>query len=716
MALINTLRKRMGKIVVGVVAFSMFAFILTDFLQSNSSLLGGSDRTIAEIGGTKISYERFQEEVDRLSNVFALNNGRGPRSEEQDAIRDQAWNSLILKYAYEPQIERLGIQVTDAELKDMVQGNNIDDQIKQFFSDPNSGQFDKQRVIEFLRNMSNADRQQQASWISFENTLRPNRKVRKYENLIEKTAYVTEAEAKNKHAQQETSMSVDYFYVPFFSVPDSAFQVSQSEMEDYLSNNEDQYQREESRSISYVVLPIQPSSDDTLFVQEEMSKVIEGLKASDNDSLFALRNSERQDAYRIIADPSELPEGLEGASVGTITEPVVEDGSYVVYKLSEVSKGEEAFVKARHILIKAEGSSDEAKAEAEKKAKDLIRQLKRGADFNELAAANSQDQSNARNGGDLGWFGENGGFVQPFKDAAFAHKGTGVIPTPVETSFGYHVIRIDEPKTYQVYKVAVIEKELFESDATLNEAYRQADLLAANSKGAEGLTSNAKEAGLEVKTARSIAKNDSRVGVLQDARRIVLWLYNDAEVGDVSEVFELDKNYVVAVVTGEQNEGLADLSQVKNEVRTKVLNKKKADLIKKKMSELAGDDFDAMKEAYGKDARTGNADLSLGSNSFPNVGFAPEAVGVSFSLEEGEQTKPFETPNGLLIIKATAKAELADLDDYSLYMTQIANERKTRKTVIANFPLSFAPLFVSQKIDNAVKEFSDIDDQRYKFF
>jgi len=63
MAMINTLRKRMGKIVVGFVAFSMFAFILTDLFQSNSALLGGNDQTVAEIAGTEISYQEFTSRV-----------------------------------------------------------------------------------------------------------------------------------------------------------------------------------------------------------------------------------------------------------------------------------------------------------------------------------------------------------------------------------------------------------------------------------------------------------------------------------------------------------------------------------------------------------------------------------------------------------------------------------------------------------------------------
>ncbi|MEQ9230265.1 MAG: SurA N-terminal domain-containing protein, partial [Cyclobacteriaceae bacterium] len=415
MALINTLRKRMGKVVVGFVAFSMFAFILTDLFQSNSVLLGGNDTTIAEIAGKDISYEQFQAKVSELSYIFAINNQREPSSDEIETIRVQAWNALILDYAYKSQYDELGITVTNSEVVDMVQGNNIDPQIKQFFSDPNTGEFSRENVVAFLQQLNSAPAQQRASWLSFEDRLKPNRMVKKYENLLALTNYVTTAEAKSKYEAQGSNMSVDYFYVPFFSVADSLFTISESELKSYLSANAEQYQREESRSLNYVVFPIQPSADDTAFVKEEIARLRNGLIGSKNDSTFALMNSDGLNSFQSISDPGLIPVGLIGAEVGTVTEPTLVGDKYAISKLSAITEGDEAFVKARHILIEMDGNSESAKAEARGKANDIISQLKKGADFAELAAINSADKSNANNGGDLGWFGENGNFVQPFK-------------------------------------------------------------------------------------------------------------------------------------------------------------------------------------------------------------------------------------------------------------------------------------------------------------
>lgn len=717
MALINTLRKRMGKIVVAFVAFSMFAFILTDLFQSNSTLFGGDDRNLAEIAGTDISYEEFQAKVDELSYVFAINNGREAQGAELKTIRDQAWNALILQYAYYPQFAELGITLTEAEQKDMVQGNNIHPQIKQFFTDPNTGEFSKDRVSQFLSSLSSPQASaQRASWVTFEKSLVQSRLTSKYSNLLEMSNFVTDAEAKAKYVAQNSNMSVDYFYVPFFSVSDSLFTVSDSELKSYLSDHSEQYQREESRSISYVSFPIQPSADDSAFVKEEITSLADGFVSAENDSIYAMRNSDGANYFKSINDPGLIPTGLVDAEVGTVTEPILLNGSYIVQKLTAITEGDEAFVKARHILIEMDGNSESAKSAARTKAEGILRQLRNGASFDQLAAENSADQSNANNGGDLGWFGENGGFVQAFKDAVFAHRGTGLLSEPVETSFGYHIIRIDEPKTYTTYKVAVIEKELFESDATLNDIYRQADLLAANSDDTESFVAKAKESALQVRNASSITKNDTRVGVISDARAITLWLYNDASVDAVSEVFELEGNYVVAVMTGRQMEGIAQLSQVRNEIQSKVLNQKKAEYIKEKIAGLSGDDYEVMKETYGAEARTGSADLTLNSNSFPNVGFAPEAIGVAFSLDEGEKTAAFDITNGVLLLTATSKSLPADQENYETYKSTVANERRSRQAVIANFPLSFTPLFVPQSVDNAVKEFAEVDDKRYKFF
>lgn len=102
---------------------------------------------------------------------------------------------------------------------------------------------------------------------------------------------------------------------------------------------------------------------------------------------------------------------------------------------SQFEKPPEA--RARHILI------DNTGTESLEKAKDLLKQLRNGASFEELAKAHSTDKGSAARGGDLGFFGP-GKMVRPFEDAVNALKAPGDLSEPVESQFGYHIIRLEE--------------------------------------------------------------------------------------------------------------------------------------------------------------------------------------------------------------------------------------------------------------------------------
>ena len=102
-----------------------------------------------------------------------------------------------------------------------------------------------------------------------------------------------------------------------------------------------------------------------------------------------------------------------------------------------------AAVKASHILLAVNPNASAADKDAvRKRAQNLVNQLKKGADFATLAKANSDDQSNKDQGGELPVF-ERGMMVKPFEDAAFGAK-EGDIVGPVETQYGMHIIKIEK--------------------------------------------------------------------------------------------------------------------------------------------------------------------------------------------------------------------------------------------------------------------------------
>ncbi|MEO8117737.1 MAG: peptidylprolyl isomerase [Rhodoferax sp.] len=107
------------------------------------------------------------------------------------------------------------------------------------------------------------------------------------------------------------------------------------------------------------------------------------------------------------------------------------------YKANADKFEKPAQTRARHILLDNKGPESLAKA------KELLAKLRAGASFEELAKANSTDTGSATRGGDLGFFSA-GQMVRPFDDAVNALAKPGDLSEPVESQFGYHIIRLEE--------------------------------------------------------------------------------------------------------------------------------------------------------------------------------------------------------------------------------------------------------------------------------
>jgi peptidyl-prolyl cis-trans isomerase D len=291
--------------------------------------------------------------------------------------------------------------------------------------------------------------------------------------------------------------------------------------------------------------------------------------------------------------------------------------------------------------------------------------------------------------------------VKPFENAVFAATQPGLVNDVVETEFGYHIINVTEVKDNTYYMLAVIEREISPGDATINETLRRAELFAAELSGLKAFEERARQEGLLVQEASNIGVADRRVGNLGEARNIVIWLFRDAKEGKVSDAFEVDNQYVVAIMTGEVKRGYKPFELVKEEIRPIVTREKKGRLIEEKLRSLSGT-LDEMAAAYGKDAAVySTSSLKLNSNSLPYAGFDPVAVGKAFSLENGQRSTPIPGENGVVLFEMMAKTIAPALGDYTVYKNQL--EQRWGQTS-------------SFTIAEAIKEASAIDDRRYKFY
>src|SRR5690606_15104000 len=160
-------------------------------------------------------------------------------------------------------------------------------------------------------------------------------------------------------------------------------------------------------------------------------------------------------------------------------------------------------LRASHILFSPDDNTEEAKQAVRQKALDALREIRNGASFEEKAAETNMDATR-NTGGDLGWFPE-GAMVQPFNDAVFKANRVGLLNDLVETDFGYHIVKITEPKEKTRYTIAIVERTIAASDETINSANFAAQSFALDLEGEEAFIARAREEGMTVRDAKRIS-------------------------------------------------------------------------------------------------------------------------------------------------------------------------------------------------------------------
>ncbi len=705
MALISTLRTKMTKWVVGAIALSMGAFIVgSDLFGSGPrSVFGGNDREVGQIAGTSISLDEYNAAIQSRENNYTLNMGRQPGEREKPTLQMQAWELLIARNAIQPEYEKVGIKVSTDEVWDMIQGKNVDESVKSAFTD-SSGRFDRSRLIEYLQQIEalSPASEQRIRWDMFRSDLSPARERIKYENLLIKTAYVTEAEGEQDYHNQNDVAEVKYLYVPFFAVSDSLVKPSDADLKEYYNKNKEKYKVANTRSLSYVTFPVVASPEDSLAIREEVTKLSTEFKTVTEDSLFASSNSDGQNPftkYSVATLPTLLAKQKESLTSSQVIGPVLEDGSYRIYKITKIGTDTIFNAKASHILIKWDNTTPEAKKAAKEKAWKILKDIKGGADFAAKAREFGTDGTASR-GGDLGWF-PSGQMVKPFQEAVFAVNRTGLLSDVVETDFGYHIIDVTAVKNNTSYSVAIIQRNITPSDETLNATLRKADSFATDLSGIEDFKTKAKKENISVFEANEISTNERRINDLGEARQVVTWLFRDATVGRVSDVVDLTNNYVVAVMTSETGKGYKPFDKVKEEIKPLVVHELQKKYIAEKLKGKT-ETLEELAKLFGKDASVNSSsDLKMNTTSMPVVGFDPMVTGSIFSLENGKRSKPIIGENGVVVADLQNKTIAPAIGDFGMFKNQLLQSINSRGSYF---------------IGEALKDAAKIEDKRYKFF
>lgn len=699
MAIITKIRERAG-LAVGIVAVSLGLFVVgSDLLTPNSSIFS-SKQIVGEIDGENITLEDYQKEISMMEYDYSVQQGKSPTEQEMQGIREQAWNQMIFKRVFLAEAEKVGVTVSDEEKIDMVQGKNIHQAIKSTFVNQTTKEFDKSLVENFLKNIDQAQPQQKAAWYNFESKLPDDRIRTKYESLLTKTNYVTTAEAKREYESQTAKADFELVYVPYSAIEDSTIKVTDEDLVECHKRNQFRYKAMDTRSLDYVQFLIQPSKEDSAYFQQELASIKQEFLTTDNDTVFAKSRTDGTDYFKSLNVndlPKELSSNLDSLKKGGVYGPYLSGSTYTLYKLVDKVNDGEFFARASHILFKVNGTDDTSKPAAKKRAQAVLARIKKGESFEEMARQYGTDGTSTQ-GGDLGWFGENR-MVKPFEKAVFEFPSKGLLPDVVETDFGYHIIKVTEPKTNLKYKVANIARNISAGDATKDAIYRQANEFKSKvNNQAEFDTAVKQNPKLVKMTASTISKSSNNINDIQEARSLVIWAFSDETKIGSTKLAEFNDRYVVAVETKQSFEGDAPLDYVKDMIKTRVIKEKKAKLL---LAKLKGKTVQEMATAYGQGAITNTAmGVTLSTGNFADFGYEPLVVGTAFGLKLKAAPVQITGESGVGAIRMTNFTPAPETKDYSSYKTQIEQKYRDRGQFY---------------ITEAFKEILRIKDQRVKF-
>ena len=696
MAVIGKIRERVG-LLIAIVGVSLLAFILGDLLTSNRSSFFGPDNQVAEIHGNSITVNEFEAVYQQMLENYRINNKTEPDQATQDQLREQAWNQILTEQVYGKEYKDLGLKVTSAELFDMIQGREVHPQIKQAFTNPETGEFNPQQVIQFLKTMDqDPSGNTRKQWLAFETFIKEERQKQKYLEMIKKGIYVTSGQAQIDYNEKNKLANIKYVQVNYNTIPDSTVTVTESDLKNYYSENKSRFQQPEAtRKIEYVTFDVRASNEDMAETQSWMMEHLDEFKNTENDSLFLARYSDEGGGINMYSKENIPPviSELFNASPGEIYGPYFENNQYQVAKLKNLTQRPDS-VKARHILFRIADPSQ--RDSIMKVAEEMKETIRKNRNFEEMAKQHSTDGS-AEKGGDLGWFSE-GTMVKPFNDAVFDGR-KGDMPI-VESQFGIHIIEItDQAGMSPRAEIALFVKDIDPSNRTFQKAFSEASEFAARNNNPDAFNKAVQERGLNKQVAENVKVNDRNIQGMEGSREIIRWAFFEADKGDISKAFELSDRYVVAHLVNKKDKGIPAMDQVREQVEVEARKQKKSEMIQQKAAS-AGNDIEKIAASVNAPVQAGD-NISFSNPVIPGAGREPYVVGYVFGMEKGEVSNALKGETGVYFVKLENITDAPAKEDFTAEKQQIRQTKASR----AEFD-----------VFNALKENADIKDNRSRFF
>jgi peptidyl-prolyl cis-trans isomerase D len=705
MSALQFLREKAGVLVAGVIGLSLFLFVVSDFFGRGRGQRMKQKKyyEIGQISGEYVSYQDYDSKLQSLLEIYKLSGRSNIDESTTETIREQTWQQMIREKILDPQYKKLGIGVSTEEVDEMVLGNSPHQIVQQLFTDQKTGVFNKSFLVNFLK-QTETDETAKKYWLFFENEIVNDKMNNKYNNLVAKGLFVTSKQAEFEKNLNSSTADISYIQKNYASLSDSSVTVSEGDIQDYYSKHKENYKRTALRDIEYVTFDVIPSEDDIKQTEQWINKTKEEFASAPEPVQFInLSADSRYVGFFVpLSGVSEnLKDYVKKEDMTNIFGPYIEDGSYKIAKLISVADRPDS-VHVRHILISPNQtrSLDIVKRQADS----LVKLIKSGAPFEALALTNSDDKGSAQIGGDLGWFPE-GRMVVPFSNACFSGK-KGDIKT-VETTFGIHIIEIlAQSKNARKYNIGIIDRKILPGSITNQKAYSEASQFAGTNDTYEKFTKSIAEKGYNKRVANDISPQQKTLPGLDNPRSLIMSLFQAGKgkiILDNSQqaVFEIGDKYVVAYCTKLQEDGIASVKDVENDIKFILIKDKKAVRISEEFSKnnSAGKTIDEIARAMGLTVQEATQ-VNFKSYTVPGVGTEPALIGAASIAKQGTIVGPVKGSNGVYMLVAN-NVTAAQGEDLKLIKDKLKSTFQMRGNYEAY---------------EALRKGAKIIDKRYKFY
>jgi len=714
MSIIQKIRDKAAWLVFGLIAVSLIGFLLMDARSIGGRASASTSGMIGSVNGEKMDYSEFQKQVSENEDRYK-SQGYPVNDMLSQNIREEVWKQFVENSVLTTEYQKLGLDVSDKELNDMLVGPNAVPEIKKAFTDPNTGVFDAQQAaarINQLRTIYKTNRQSDPKEFSmaqnfFEQALPQFIKMRereKYISLIAQSSYVPKWMIEKTNADNSQIASVNFVKIPYQTIADNTILVPDADIQTYLDDHKVQFAQIESRGISYVSFSAAPTVADSAAIFEQVQLLKPEFAVVPDVESFLAKNGTEVNFTDAFVPKSKLTgsrkDSIVALSKGAVVGPYLDGTNIVLARTMDIKTLPDS-TRARHILIGLNDPKTNQPKMEDSTAKNKIDSIKslldKGQPFDSLAFHFSDDEGSRIKGGDLGYFGQ-GQMVKEFGDFVFNGKKGDI--KIVKTQFGYHLIEILDQKNFEpAFKIAYFARRIEPSQETDQNASGLASQFAGENRDKAAFDASAKKVKLHAIAAPEIQPTDYNIPGIGSSRSLVRWAYG-AKLGEVSESFAIGDKYVVAVLTDINHKGTMSLNKARPMIEPILRNQKKAEIIKVKIGSAAT--LEAVAKVASQPISHVDS-LQFVSPYIPNVGAEPKVVGYSFDKQL--VGKPLSSPvggnEGVFVLKVENVSAKAN---YSVDLEQ------TRQSMLQS-----QESLIQRTGTDALKKKAKIEDDRAKF-